>query len=48
MSPGKGMRGVAYSTRHARSPLMTYVYSVFFWVGMAIIIVVIAIRNLRT
>jgi hypothetical protein len=32
MNPGKGMRGVAASTRAARSPLMTGVYSAVFWV----------------
>ena len=31
MNPGRGFRGVAASTRHARSPLMTYVYSAIFW-----------------
>jgi hypothetical protein len=35
MNPGRGFRGVAASTRRARSPLMTYVYSVLFYAGLA-------------
>ncbi len=31
MNPGNGMRGVAASTRAARSTLMTWVYSAVFW-----------------
>jgi hypothetical protein len=39
MNPGKGFKGVARSTRAARSPLMTYVYSVMFWLLIAWILV---------
>ena len=34
MNPDKGIRGVAASTRHARSPIMTYVYSAGFYVAL--------------
>lgn len=36
MSPGRGIRGVAASTRAARSPLMTYVFSVAFYFWMLV------------
>jgi hypothetical protein len=32
MNPRRGIKGVAASTRAARSPLMTWVYSAVFWV----------------
>ena len=32
MFPQNGIRGVALSSRHARSPLMTWFYSILFWV----------------
>jgi hypothetical protein len=38
MNPQRGFRGVAASTRHARSPLMTYVYSILFWGGLVFLI----------
>jgi hypothetical protein len=38
MSPGKGFRGVAASTRAARSPLMTYVFAAAVWIGLLIFV----------
>lgn len=32
MFPQNGIRGVALSARHAKSPLMTWFYSIAFWV----------------
>ena len=31
MNPGKGYKGVRKSSRHARSPIMTFLYSLVFW-----------------
>jgi hypothetical protein len=39
MNPARGFRGVAGSTRAARSPLMTYVYSIMFWIGLTAIMI---------
>jgi hypothetical protein len=41
MSPGKGFRGVAASTRSARSPLMTYVFAAAVWIGLLIFLLCI-------
>lgn len=39
MSPGKGFRGVAASTRAARSPFMTYIFAAAVWVGLFILLI---------
>lgn len=39
MFPQNGIRGVALSARHAKSPLMTWFYSIAFWVtGTALLV----------
>lgn len=39
MNPGRGFRGVAASTRAARSPLMTYVFAAAVWIGLIIFVI---------
>jgi hypothetical protein len=34
MNPGRGFHGLAVSARTARSPLMTYILSGMFWIGL--------------
>jgi hypothetical protein len=34
MFPKAGYKNVRISSRHARSPLMTYFYSIIFWLGL--------------
>jgi hypothetical protein len=41
MNPGRGFRGVAGSTRAARSPLMTYVLSAAVWIGLFVLLICI-------
>lgn len=40
MNPGRGFHGVAVSARVARSPIMTYVLSVVFWLGALVLAIV--------
>lgn len=37
MNPGRGFHGLAVSARTARSPLMTYILSAIFWIGLIIV-----------
>jgi len=41
MNPGRGFRGIAVSTRAARSPLMTYVFSAAVWFQLILLIIVL-------
>jgi hypothetical protein len=37
MNPPKGYRGTRAIARHARSPIMTFLYSVLFWIFAAFV-----------
>lgn len=37
MNPQGGIRGVAISARHARSPIMTWLYSIGFWTALGLL-----------
>lgn len=39
MFPQNGMRGIAMSARHAKSPIMTWLYSGLFWTGSLVLLV---------
>jgi hypothetical protein len=36
MNPGRGFHGLAVSARTAKSPLMTYIISAVFWIGLIV------------
>lgn len=44
MNPARGFRGVAASTRAARSPIMTYVYSIMFWLGLIALMIFLLVN----
>ena len=44
MFPGKSYRDIRMSSRHARSPIMTYLYSLLFWAFLFYILVVALIE----
>jgi hypothetical protein len=37
MNPGRGFHGLAVSARTAKSPLMAYILSAVFWIGLIIL-----------
>ncbi len=45
MNPRRGFQGIARSSRRARSPIMTYCYSVTFYVGAAWMVYAVCVAS---
>lgn len=48
MFPSKGYSKVRQSSRHARSPIMTFLYSSIFWIGAGYILINPELREQMT
>lgn len=45
MHPGRGFHGLAVSARTARSPLMTYILSATFWIGLIVLALILLLKR---
>lgn len=45
MNPRRGFHGLAVSARTARSPLMTYILSAAFWIGLILLTLVLILKR---